>query len=204
MAISFQYNKTFLQQLNSALKIRVSALPTLQARESALRLEVKKAKQEFIRIGAELRRKRDELASLQRLWNEFPAGQITVEDVRVNIKKIAGVKIPVLDTVLFHDGKYSLFSLPSWFLAGIQIFKSIVTMEIQLELAEKKTALLEYARKKTTQKVNLYQKVQIPDIQESIRKIKRFLEDEDNLAKSSQKMLKEKMALLEVSFAATP
>ena len=52
--------------------------------------------------------------------------------------------------------------------------------------------LLEYARKKTTQKVNLFEKVQIPGYQDAIRKIKRFMEDEENLSKSSQKIVKAK------------
>jgi V/A-type H+-transporting ATPase subunit D len=59
--------------------------------------------------------------------------------------------------------------------------------------------ILEYARKKTTQKVNLYEKVQIPEYKEAIRKIKRFLEDEENLSKSSQKILKSKIALAEAN-----
>ena len=50
--------------------------------------------------------------------------------------------------------------------------------------------LLNHARKKTTQKVNLYEKVQIPGFQDAIRKINRFLEDEENLSKSSQKIVK--------------
>ena len=52
--------------------------------------------------------------------------------------------------------------------------------------------LLDYARKKTTQKVNLFEKVQIPGYQDAIRKIKRFMEDEENLSKSSQKIVKSK------------
>ena len=53
-----------------------------------------------------------------------------------------------------------------------------------------KLELLDHARKKTTQKVNLFEKVQIPGFQEAVRKIKRFMEDEENLSKSSQKILK--------------
>jgi V/A-type H+-transporting ATPase subunit D len=52
--------------------------------------------------------------------------------------------------------------------------------------------LLEHARRKTTQKVNLYEKVQIPGYQDAIRKIKRFLEDEENLSKSAQKIVKKR------------
>ena len=50
--------------------------------------------------------------------------------------------------------------------------------------------LLEHARKKTTQKVNLFEKVQIPGYEDAILKIKRFLEDEENLSKASQKIVK--------------
>ena len=53
--------------------------------------------------------------------------------------------------------------------------------------------VLEHARKKTTQKVNLYEKVQIPAYREAIVKIKRFLEDEESLAKSAQKILKARL-----------
>jgi len=58
-----------------------------------------------------------------------------------------------------------------------------------LRLREK-IEILEYARKKTTQKVNLYEKVQIPQYSEAILKIKRFLEDVDNLEKAAQKITK--------------
>ena len=61
---------------------------------------------------------------------------------------------------------------------------------IRRELLNRKLVLLEHARKKTTQKVNLFEKVQIPGYQDAIRKIKRFMEDEENLSKSSQKILK--------------
>jgi V/A-type H+-transporting ATPase subunit D len=51
---------------------------------------------------------------------------------------------------------------------------------------------LEFARKKTTQKVNLYEKVQIPGYEDAIRKIERYLEDEENLAKAAQKIVKKR------------
>ena len=65
-------------------------------------------------------------------------------------------------------------------------------MGIRQEFVRRKVDLLEYARKKTTQKVNLFEKVQIPGYQDAIRKIKRFMEDEENLSKSSQKIVKSK------------
>ena len=59
---------------------------------------------------------------------------------------------------------------------------------------QEKARILDYQRKKTTQKVNLYEKVQIPGYQEAIRKIKRYMEDEENLSKASQKIVKQRHA----------
>ena len=56
----------------------------------------------------------------------------------------------------------------------------------------RKVELLDYARKNTSQLVILFEKVQIPGFQDAIRKIKRFMEDEENLSKSSQKIVKSK------------
>ena len=67
-------------------------------------------------------------------------------------------------------------------------------MGIEREFCSEKIGLLEYARKKSTQKVNLFEKIQIPGYEDAIRKIKRFMEDEENLSKSSQKIVKAKQA----------
>ena len=70
------------------------------------------------------------------------------------------------------------------------MLKRIATLGIEHAFYDHKTQLLDHARKKTTQKVNLYEKVQIPGYEDAIRKIKRFLEDEENLSKSAQKIVK--------------
>lgn len=199
MPIKFQYNKTYLQQLSRELRIRENALPTLAAKESALRLEVQKAKQEVHALEQQLLQKTAEMESTYPLWHEFPEGLITIADVRVDSKKIAGVKVPVLDRVIFNVQRYSLFLLSPWVPAGIEMLKSLAELNIRAGLGRKKAVILELARKKTTQKVNLYEKVQIPEYKEAIVKIKRFLEDEDNLAKSSQKILKARLAQAEMA-----
>jgi V/A-type H+/Na+-transporting ATPase subunit D len=199
MALKFQYNKTFLQQLNKGLKVRENALPTLVAKESALRVEVKKAKEAVTAIDKQLTKEMEAQTATYRFWKELPEGLVTVREVRVDIKKIAGVKTPILREVDFSVERYSVFGQPAWVPSGIESLKQIAQLKIEGELAKKKVEILEYARKKTTQKVNLYEKVQIPEYQEAIRKIKRFMEDEDNLSKSSQKILKEKIAAMEAA-----
>ncbi|MBR6017826.1 MAG: V-type ATP synthase subunit D [Paludibacteraceae bacterium] len=192
MAITYQFNKTSLQSLEKDLKMRQRTLPTLQNKETALRLEVKKAKQELADLDEEVNRRIRDYDQMIALWGEFDTSLIHVDDVRMSIKKIAGVRVPVLDEVVYSTKEFSLFSSPKWFADGFEQLKAIADVGIRQEFVRRKVDLLEYARKKTTQKVNLFEKVQIPGYQDAIRKIKRFMEDEENLSKSSQKIVKGK------------
>ncbi len=192
MAIKFQYNKTSLGELGKQLKMRQRALPTIKSKESALRVEVKKAKD----TAAEYERRLNELLSrydyMVALWGEFDPDLVRIEDVDIDESKIAGVRIPVLRGVRFKVKEYDLFSSPVWFAEGISLLEEAARLGIEYEVFNRKTELLDHARKKTTQKVNLYEKVQIPGYEDAIRKIKRFLEDEENLSKSAQKIVKNK------------
>jgi len=199
MAIKFQYNKTSMQNLNKQLKIRVRALPTIKNKESALRMEVKKAKDKVHSLDGELKADILKYDGMRSLWNEFEPDLVSVDEVKLEVKKIAGVKTPVLIDIIFSVKEFSLFESPVWFYDGINILKNIVTIAIEKEIFTVKMELLEKARRKTTQKVNLYEKVQIPGFQEALLKIKRFMEDEENLSKSSQKIVKTRQMMEEAS-----
>lgn len=192
MAITYQFNKTSLQGLEKNLKMRQRTLPTLQSKESALRMEVKRAKDEIKALDEEVNRRIKDYDQMLALWGEFDTSLIHVDDVRMSVKKIAGVRVPVLDEVVYSTKQFSIFSAPKWFADGFEQVKAIADVGIRQEFVRRKVELLEYARKKTTQKVNLFEKVQIPGYQDAIRKIKRFMEDEENLSKSSQKIVKGK------------
>ena len=77
-----------------------------------------------------------------------------------------------------------------WYSDGVAILKKLAELGIEYEVYNRRMELLDHARRKTTQKVNLYEKVQIPGYEDAIRKIKRFMEDEENLSKSAQKIVK--------------
>ena len=192
MAIKFQYNKTSLNELNKQLKTRVKALPTLKSKESALRLEVKKAKEHSESLVAQLAAELKSYEYMARLWNEFEPGLISVTDVKLKTAKIAGVPVPALEEVLFEVKDINLFTKPMWYADGVQILKNLAQLGIESEVYTEVARILDYQRKKTTQKVNLYEKVQIPGYNEAIRKIKRYMEDEENLSKASQKIVKNK------------
>ena len=192
MAITYQFNKTSLQGLEKNLKMRQRTLPTLQSKESALRMEVKKAKDEAKQLDDEANARIKGYDRMIALWGEFDTSLIHVDDVRMSVKKIAGVRVPVLDEVVYSTKPFSIYDSPKWFYDGFEQLKAIADIGIRQEFVHRKVDLLEYARKKTTQKVNLFEKVQIPGYQDAIRKIKRFMEDEENLSKSSQKIVKAK------------
>ena len=171
MAIKFQYNKTSLGELGKQLKMRQKALPTIKSKESALRSEVKKAKdtaQDFRRQLDALTAQYDYMVSL---WGEFDADLLRIADVDLAEQKIAGVRTPVLQDIRFEEKDYDLFSAPVWFADGVDILKRLARLGIEFEVFNRKMELLDFARRKTTQKVNLYEKVQIPGYEDAIRKL---------------------------------
>ena len=190
MAIKFQYHKTSLQQQQKQLKMRERTLPTIKSKESALRLEVKKARREMDALNEQLEQGIQGYQDMVALWDEFDPTLVSVTDVKLSTKKIAGVVVPVLDNIDYEVKPFSLFSRPSWFAQGVELLKALATLGIEAEFLNLKLEYLEYARRKTTQKVNLFEKVQIPGYKDAILKIKRYLEDEESLSKASQKIMR--------------
>lgn len=191
--ITFQFNKTALNDLGKQLKMREKALPTIKSKEAALRSEVKRAKDIEGQLDAQLEQQIQRYDYMVELWGEFDTSLIEVKDVEMHYIKIAGVSIPQLSRVIYSEKPYNLFTAPLWIADGAAILKRLAELGIEREFISHKRMLLENVRKKTTQKVNLYEKVQIPGYAEAIRKIKRFLEDEENLSKAAQKIVKQRI-----------
>ncbi|MBQ5944138.1 MAG: V-type ATP synthase subunit D [Bacteroidales bacterium] len=190
MAIKFQYNKTSLNEITKQLKVRQNALPTLQNKESALRLEVRRAKERSEQLLRDLDASLEKYDYLAALWNEFEPGLIRITDVDLVTVKVAGVKTPDLRDIHYEIRPFNAFVKPAWYADGVAILKELSRLGIESEVCKEKARILDWQRKKTTQKVNLYEKVQIPGYQEAIRKIKRYMEDEENLSKASSKIVK--------------
>ena len=170
--------------------MRKRTLPIIKSKETALRLEVKKCKEEADALEKKLRSQIAGYERMYALWGEFDTSLVSLGDVRLGEKKIAGVRVPVLLNIELTVRPFGLFSAPKWYFDGIRLLQGLAKTAVEREFVAAKLALLDHARKKTTQKVNLFEKVQIPGFEEAIRKIKRFMEDEENLSKSSQKILK--------------
>ena len=198
MALKFQYNKTALQNLRRQLTIREKALPTLKSKEAALRLEVRKITAEIELLKEEYQKLVKENQNYNGFWTDFPE-IVKIKKINSELKSSAGVKVSILSDIDFAIENVSLFNMPSWIRLAISMFERLMTIQVKIEMTEARLNALAYARKKTTQKVNLYEKVQIPEYKTAIIKIKRYMEDEDNLSKSSQKIVKERNRAKEAS-----
>jgi V/A-type H+-transporting ATPase subunit D len=189
MELKTQYNKTALAELKGHLQLRETALPILKNKETALRQEVKNLLTILRKLKNEYESSMKVLEKFEKFWQEFPS-IVTVDQIQLHSKKIIGVKVPEIPEIKFSIKEISWFNHKAWIPTGIKMLKKVLRLKIKIQLAEKQQQLLYMARKKTTQKVNLYEKVQIPLLENEILKIKRFLEDEENISKAAQKIVK--------------
>ena len=155
MAIKFQYNKTSLNNIGKQLKMRQKALPTLKNKESALRIEVRNAKDYSEKLVADLEASLKRYDYLAALWNEFEPGLIAITDVDLEIVKVAGVKTPALKEIHYTINEFNAFIKPAWYADGVAILKELSRLGIESEVYLEKARILDYQRKKTTQKVKI-------------------------------------------------
>ena len=193
MAIKFQYNKVSLQEMQKQLKVRLDTLPVLKFKEAILRAEAEKAKKKMTEMETNISTKIKGYEYMNMLWQEFPQDVITVKEVKTSMKNIAGVKTPQFENIEFELKPLCLFNLPFWTFKGIAILKELIGLSIEKNIILHRAELLEAARKKTTQKVNLYEKVQVPGYADAISKIKKFMNDEESLGKAVQKIMKKRI-----------
>jgi len=146
MAIKFQYNKTSLGDLGKQLKMRQKALPTIKSKESALRSEVKKAKEAAQEFRSQLSRLEAEYDYMVSLWGEFDCDLLRIADIELTEQKIAGVRTPVLREIVYEEKPYDLFSSPVWYAAGIDLLKRLSKLGIEYELFNRKMELLDFVK----------------------------------------------------------
>ncbi|MEM0939203.1 MAG: V-type ATP synthase subunit D [Bacteroidota bacterium] len=195
MALKFQYNKTTIQELKKQLSIRHKALPILKNKETALRLEVKQRQKSLQQIEEKKDKLLQKVVAHSGFWVEFPK-VLFIEDLELQTELIIGVKVPKIREITFKIADFNWWNYPAWIPAGIQLLKEATELDFKIDLLKKQIMLLDKARKKTTQKVNLYEKVQIPEMEQATIKIKRFLEDKENISKAGQKIMKNRKSEL--------
>ena len=172
--------KTELKAQNDALKRYRRFLPMLQLKKQQLQVEMRQLESKIESRRADETRALDELKSWVRLFAE-PVGlenYLRIEAVKTSEGNIAGVSIPVLDDVSFRRATPDLFLTPAWVDDGITMLEQLLRLRIELGILDEQHRCLGAELRTTTQRVNLFEKVKIPECSENIRVIRIFLGDE--------------------------
>lgn len=189
--------KNELKVQKDALKMYRRYLPTLTLKKQQLQSEIRA-------IEAKARKTRKAKEALERGFNgwiavfsddnAFPQGIVTVSNIRKGIGNIAGVTIPTFEGADFTRGDYDLYATPLWVdLAANHIEKAIL-LDLEAEVFDEQVRLLEAELRATSQRVNLFEKVKIPETLANIKKISIYMADQQVSAVVRSKISKRKIA----------
>lgn len=175
-----KHTKTALKAQRDALRRFERYLPTLQLKKQQLQVEVRAVEAKVEAKEAEIRALQNESAAWVRLFAEAEgfANLLRVERVVRGEGNIAGVSIPMLEDVTFARSVPDLFATPSWFDDGLSFLETAARLAMEKRVLDEQHRLLAEELRVTTQRVNLFEKVKIPECQENIRVIRIFLGDE--------------------------
>ena len=187
--------KNELKKQKDQLKRFQRYLPTLMLKKQLLQVEVRHVELQI----EEKRRKRQKASEELLAWIDvFGEGidishLVQLQEVVLSSTNIAGVDISIFKGAVFEQVAYDLMVTPLWVDAGIMKLQELAAFDLELALLEKQAALLAAELRVTTQRVNLFEKVKIPEAKENIRIINIFLGDQQTAAVVRGKMSKGKL-----------
>jgi V/A-type H+-transporting ATPase subunit D len=192
-----KFTKNELKKQKDQLKRFKRYLPTLQLKKQQLQIEIRnvEAKQEEVRRAQEMAKKELEV------WNgvfgeDLPLGEyVKVEAIKRGEGNIAGVDIPTFMGVDYQDISYDPMLLPAWVDPGIEALQKIVAYDLEIAVLNEQIALLAAELRTTTQRVNLFEKVKIPETKDNIRQINIYLGDQQTAAVVRGKIAKGKVVV---------
>ncbi len=111
-------------------------------------------------------------------------------EVRVGSTSVAGVRVPVLEAVVFEDVAYSLFATPPWVDRAIADLRTLARCRAEVDVLERQQGLLRRELTRVVQRVNLFEKVKIPQTRQRIQRIRVHLGDEMAAAVGRSKIAK--------------
>ena len=190
--------KNELKVQKDALKMYRRYLPTLTLKKQQLQAEIRT-------IATKARAVRKEREALEEGFNSwiavfsekdaFPEGIIKVSNIRKGVGNIAGVDIPIFEGADFSRGDYDLYDTPLWVDIAANHMERAMALDLEAEVLDEQVRLLEAELLSTSQRVNLFEKVKIPETQENIKKISIYMADQQVSAVVRSKISKRKIAL---------
>lgn len=186
--------KNELKSQRDALKRFQRYLPTLQLKKQQLQMEIRKLDQDIKQKSEIENMERKNLKPWIKLFSESVDLEQYIEISSLDIIKgnIAGVNIPILKKIIFNDIIPNISITPLWIDYGIDTLKQLITLRIERKILQKQYELLMDELRTTTQRVNLFEKVKIPEAKENIRIIRIFMGDQQTAAVARSKIAKGK------------
>ncbi len=190
--------KNELKVQKDALKMYRRYLPTLTLKKQQLQAEIRtiEAKANAVRKEREdLEKGFDEWIAVFAEKDAFPSGIIKVSNIRKGRGNIAGVDIPTFEGADFSRGDYDLYTTPLWVDIAASHMEKAMSLDLEAEVLDEQVKLLERELLATSQRVNLFEKVKIPETEENIKKISIYMADQQVSAVVRSKISKRKIAL---------
>ena len=189
--------KNELKVQKDALKMYRRYLPTLTLKKQQLQSEIRTIEAKAVAV----RQKRENLEKGFSSWiavfseeSAFPNGIITVSNIRKGTGNIAGVTIPTFEGADFSRGDYDLYETPLWVDIAADHMEKAMSLDLEAEVLDEQVRLLEKELLSTSQRVNLFEKVKIPETEENIKKISIYMADQQVSAVVRSKISKRKIA----------
>lgn len=190
-----KYTKNELKRQRDDLARFRRFLPTLTLKKQQLQIEIRRMDEQKKKKESELARARAAVMGWVDVFGEEVGMEnlLRIKTVRTDTGNIAGIDIPIFKGVNFEEPPYDLFSRPLWIDKAIEKIKKILVLIAEIGTLEEAVRLLAEELRITTQRVNLFEKVKIPEALENIRIIKIFLGDQETAAVVRGKIAKAKL-----------
>ncbi|NBB90795.1 MAG: V-type ATP synthase subunit D [Spirochaetes bacterium] len=187
--------KNELRNQKDQLKRFQRYLPTLQLKKQQLQMVIRQIEAQ----EAQKREERDDLQKRINAWVDVFGEDlgleelVTVSSVKTSTGNIAGIDIPVFESIEYEDIDWDLFAMPVWVDAAVERVKELVRADAELEILQEQHRLISEELRVTTQRVNLFEKVKIPETKENIRQIRIYLGDQQTAEVVRGKIAKKKI-----------
>ncbi len=171
-------------------------LPTLQLKQQQLQMEVRRIESVLYRKEVEIERMKEDMEAWIGIlgYTDFDLSPwVRPKEVKTRTENIAGVSIPVLDRVIFAPIDYDLYSTPLWADSAVEKMRKLAELLVEAGVLREQYRLLNRELRITMQRVNLFEKVKIPECKENIRVIRIYLGDQDTNAVCRSKIAKRKI-----------
>lgn len=183
--------KTELKVQKDALARFNRFLPMLQLKKQQLQVEIATIRAKADEVDREERVLLDSLASwVGLLVDESAAIPLVLDHIKISHGNIAGVSIPVYEGIETHLSETDLFLTPAWVDDAAQAAEKLISLTVQSNVFHEQIALIEQELRTTSQRVNLFEKVKIPECKENIRLIGISLGEEQTSAVARGKIAK--------------